>query len=129
MEKQHVVIVAQGSFGNLKEDEYRSWTETYVAMLESARRQDPHTKEEVPVATVEVVPSVAVLREKFSGFPRPDVVIFRTCSMLVEARAIKREFPRAKVIVFTGAMPDDEVILVHKRWNIGIDGLRSIILD
>ncbi|MDP3771692.1 MAG: hypothetical protein Q8R16_05310, partial [bacterium] len=59
----------------------------------------------------------------------PDVVVFLTLGLVEEMRQIKRLYPNVKIIGFTGAFPRDEIILVPKQWNLGLDGLRSAILD
>lgn len=45
-----------------------------------------------------------------------DVVIFVTAGLLSEARRIKQSHPRIRVIVLTGLIPEDEVILLSKLW-------------
>jgi hypothetical protein len=65
---------------------------------------------------VEVVTSV---EEAMKFFSRMGVLIFITLGMLNEARRIKESHPWLRVIVFTGLLPEDEVILFHKRWLSG----------
>ena len=36
--------------------------------------------------------------------------------MLTEAREIKKRNPWMKVVVLTGLLPDDEVVVVDKAW-------------
>ncbi|MFH1098459.1 MAG: hypothetical protein V1723_00830 [Candidatus Uhrbacteria bacterium] len=128
MEMKRVVIVAHGNWGSMKDDDYGNWTEAMVRVVESARRTDFDTGQELPCATAEVVPTVAVLREQLGPYSRPDIVIFRTRSMLEEARAIKREHPNVRVVVFTGLIPNDEVIIVSKGWELDSTAIQSIVL-
>jgi len=129
METMRVVIVAQGSFGIMEDRDYDIWMQTMVRLIGTLRRTDRDTKQEVPAAIVEVVPTVDALHEKLRDFPRPSVVIFRTRDMIPEARALRRENHDVRVIVFTGLIPDDEVVIVSKAWALSGDALRSVICE
>lgn len=129
MDVKRVVIVAEGSFGIMEPKDYDIWTQTMVRLIGALRRTDRDTRQEVPAATVEVVPSLDVLREKLCEFPQPSVVIFRTRDMIAEARRIKREFRDVRVIVFTGLIPDDEIVIVSKTWALSGDALKAVICE
>ena len=45
-----------------------------------------------------------------------DKVIFTSRDMLLRARELKGAFPRVEVIVLTGLIPEDEVMIVSKNW-------------
>ena len=124
MRTRTVVIVDQGAWGIMKPGEYdegmRQLEETLCAL-----RMNPRTGKEEPAATVRRVPNLNALKEGST----PDVVIFRTRGMLDAARAYKREHPGVNVIVFTGLIPDGEVLLVSKGWALSSEAVRSIVLD
>jgi|GEM_PF-2892992 len=123
---KRVAIVAEGTWGAMQEKGYDNWTQSMVTMLEGARRKG----REEPRAIVEVVPSVTALRERIGHYPgHPDIVIFRTRGIVREAHAIKRDYPDVKVVVFSGLLPEDEVIFVDKSWDLHNDAILSIILD
>lgn len=61
----------------------------------------------------EVVNSVEAARGLLD---RTDVVIFVTAGLLGEARRIKQSHSRIRVIVLTGLVPGDEVIILSKLW-------------
>lgn len=131
MMPKHVAIVAEGSWAGMRNQDYDAWTESMVVKLRAVRRRNYRTgtDTEEPRATVEVV-TLAELREKLKRIPgRPDVVIFRTRDMAREAHAIKREYPHARVIVFSGLLPEDEVIFVDKGWDLSAEATTSIVLD
>ncbi len=56
------------------------------------------------------------------------ILIFVTAGMLRKAREIKARFPRIRVIVLTGLIPDDEVTLISKRC-ISSDLVKSLIFE
>ncbi len=131
MERRRVVFVAQGSWGDVREDDpcYTSQAEGLRQIVEAARRHDPDSGKEVPAATFEVVTNIAALREQCGRYPRPDVVIFRSRGMLDAAREIVRVYPRVRVIVYTGLIPEGEVIFVEKGWILDDAVLRSILFS
>jgi hypothetical protein len=43
-------------------------------------------------------------------------LVFLSRSMIPKAREVKRSYPKIRVVVFTGLIPDDEVIIVSKGW-------------
>jgi len=47
---------------------------------------------------------------------RADMLIFLTLGLRHEADRIKKQHPTVKVVVLTGLLPDDEVVLVEKEW-------------
>ena len=78
-----------------------------------------------PYAEVEVTPSTESVRQKLQT---TDVLIFVTLGKRDEAEAIQKQFPRLKVIVFTGLLPDREVILLPKACANYDDLLRNDLL-
>ena len=64
-------------------------------------------------ATVEVVNSLDEVKQLLH---RTDILIFMTLGMRHEAELIKQKNPYIKVIVLTGLLQKDEVILIDKRW-------------
>ena len=57
---------------------------------------------------------------------RVDVLIFMTLGLRHEAERIKTQYPKVKVIVLTGLLPDDEVVLVDKSW-LNVDLVRGLL--
>jgi hypothetical protein len=43
-------------------------------------------------------------------------VIFVTLGMRYEAKMMKKQHPNVRVVVATGLLPDDEVIIMHRNW-------------
>ncbi len=65
------------------------------------------------IATVEVVESVEVAEKQSNT---ANVIIFVTAGLLDAAQSIKSKHPHLRVIVFTGLIPEVEVIVLSKQW-------------
>lgn len=126
---QKVVIVQEGQWGiaSRQGGDYDGWEKTLGRAIESARREDPVTHEKEKVAEVEFA-TLSDAMEMVSR-SRVDVLVFDSRSMLHHARKVKQAYPKLKVVLFTGLIPEDEVILVSKGWPLGIDMVRRIILE
>lgn len=57
-----------------------------------------------------------------------DVLVFISRGMMTKARKIKKEYPKLKIVLFTGLIPDEEIILVSKGWLLGVKETQRIIL-
>ncbi len=125
---QKVIIVKEGEWGTLstKKGDYDSWLSILQEAVEDAVREGPGGKKE-KVATVEVVDTLDEALKKLQN-ERIDAIVFKSRGMLNEARKIKQEHRRTRVIVFTGLIPDDEVILIDKGWLLGREEIQRIIL-
>jgi hypothetical protein len=51
-------------------------------------------------------------------------LVFLSRSMIHKAREVKKLYPKIRVVVFTGLIPDDEVIILSKGW-IGSSDLET----
>ena len=65
------------------------------------------------VAVVTVVNSVESMRALLC---ETDLVVFVTAGMLGEADRVKEQHPRIKVVVMTGLIPRDRVIILDSGW-------------
>lgn len=108
-----IVIVKEGSWGSLTRQEYENWVDLVKRIMEGAEEVNPLTHQKEKAAEVEVVET---LSDALKQLGTTDILVFVTRGMLSEARKVKRGHPRVKVVLFTGLIPDDEVILVSKRW-------------
>ena len=106
-----VVIVNAGDRGDLsvKKGSYDNFCARLKAMFE---RVHPRGKPDERVAEVSIVDHEVGAMPMSPG----DVLIFVSLSMLTEAREIKKRNPWMKVVVLTGLLPDDEVVVVDKDW-------------
>lgn len=108
---QKVVIVKEGE---LKKGSYDLWVTLLKRMMDGLA--------EVEVA--ETFDDALVIM----GKSEVDALIFISRSMIPRAREIKKERSRLKVVLFSGLIPDDEIILIDKAWGLSHEALRKIIL-
>ena len=109
---KNVVIVKAGGRLSLSADKG-----SYDTIVDSLQRQitgmEKFGHPDEKLATVQVVDSVEAAKQLLD---RAEVMIFVTAGLLYEARSIKEANPRLRVVVLTGLIPEDEVILVAKQW-------------
>ena len=124
---KRVVFVNEGSWGEAQDSDYDVWVQTIKRVLEGEENtslKDGNKKEKV--AKVDIVES---LQDALSIVNRGqvDTLVFRTRAMLDKAREVKKNHKHLRVVVFTGLVPDDEVILLQKGWG-GLDLVRDVCL-
>ncbi len=126
---QTVVIVNAGGWGGLSAEKgsYDAFVETLREIVDRAERRSSSFSGETTyrVAEAHVTRSVEEVLKKLDGH---GVLVFVTRGMLGEARRIKREYPNIRVVVLTGDIPDDDVIVVSKRWILSNEQLERVIL-
>lgn len=127
MPTQTVAIVNAGGWGDLSAEKgsYDEFAGLVQGILERAERRgfdgavykaaEPHVVRNIQEALV-----------KLGGH---GVLVFLTRGMLGEARRIKQQYTEIRVIVFTGLIPADDVIVVSKGWVLTSEQLERVILD
>ncbi|MBI4032768.1 hypothetical protein HY374_03620 [Candidatus Berkelbacteria bacterium] len=120
--RTRVAIVNAGHWGNLREgdDDYTSLVEKLEESLKKAKRTDDQ-----PAADVRVVRSTD---EALAWLYNRDVIIYISRGMTDEAKKVAAEHPRIRVILFTGLVPDGEVIFVSKTWVYSSEQIRNVVL-
>lgn len=123
-----VVIVREGGWGDL--DSKKGSYDTYIAFLkrtiESAEEKDIPTGKMQKVAEVEIIDDLAMVSARLSG--SIDTLIFLSRGMLYSARKIKETHPQLKIVVFTGLIPDEEIIIIDKGWSLNPKQIQKVIL-
>ncbi len=109
----NVVIVREGHWGLIKEGGNDSWVMACQWNLEEATTLDTHTHAEVPAAKVEIIEKLEQLEPRLK-FGDVDVVIFVSKGVAAKAKQLKAKYPRTRMFVCTGDVPDDEIIWVRK---------------
>lgn len=126
-----VIIVNAGGFGELsaKKGDYDGIIAPIKEALEEEQESSFGTGKEKP-AEVTVVKTLKEAEEKvaFGSLGYANVVVFITRGMLSEAKKIKATYPRVKVVVMTGLLPEDEVVLIDKTWLCSRRSIREHIL-
>jgi len=123
---KRVLIVKEGQWGSVKPEEYEEQIELYQRILDEAKdyKGEKAAKVEV-VATAEKAEKIiktAPLNDKI------DVVIFISRGMEWIAEKFAATYPRTRVIVFTGLIPEGKVIWLQKSATIGGETIRDIVL-
>lgn len=125
--QRKVLFVREGTWGvatQEDEDRYREMIERIVREIKTG---GSGADRDAPVATVETVETAedAVRRLEQGDV---DVLVFNSRSHVSTARELKKRFPRVKMVVMTGLIPKDEVIIVNKAWIHG-DVIRQLFID
>lgn len=123
-----VVIVNAGGWGALSAEKgsYDHFVELLREIVDAAT-VGVHGRDE-KAAEVHVVRSVGEALEQLDG-RAVQALVFVTRGMLDEARRIKHQRPKIRVVVLTGNIPDDDVIVVNKLWVLSNAQLKRMILD
>jgi hypothetical protein len=86
-----VVMVKEGTWGQVSQEDAHSYLDMVAGLLRKPTREHPQTKEQVPVAVVEIVDTAEDADRRIAnGHPHVDVVVFNSRSMLRTARELNR---------------------------------------
>jgi hypothetical protein len=107
-----VVIVNAGGRGDLSAEK-GSYQSIVDYLGREVNKLTLMGKPNEKIAEVQVVNSVQEARNLIR---QTDVMFFMTAGLLPEARNMKQENKRAKVIVMTGLLPEDDVVMFDKAW-------------
>ena len=125
MNKRRVLIVRAGGW-----DKVSAEAGDYDPLIEMIKAQVREITKNVPAMPVEVVVAGNIDEADKIMFADFYAVIFLTRSMMAKAREMKAIFRQrhrnTKVIVLTGLMPEEDVIIVHKDW-LTYDLINSIL--
>lgn len=122
-----VVFVRQGTWGITTQEEEDGYLEVIKLSVSIIKNHGPHADMEA-AATVETVETSDDARRRLEQ-GNVDVLVFNSRSHISAARELKRHFPRVKIVVMTGLIPKEEVIIVHKAWIHGEEITRRIFVD
>ncbi len=108
-----VAIIDAGEWGSLRHanGDYSDFVKHLERAAGGARRWEGSTTS--PAADVKVVASVDEARSWLGG---DGVAIFISRGMVRAAKALASAYPRMHVILFTGLVPEGEVVFIDKRW-------------
>ena len=122
MSRKRVVIVSEGGWGKVTPLEYEEQAQQFARTFECVTgcTFSSSSRTELLAEFVQVVATAKEASELVRA-NAVDVVVFISRSMISEARELKKARSRLKVVVLTGLIPDDEIILVDKMW-IGLLG-------
>lgn len=103
-----IVISTEGGWGTSTHEQKTMLAESLKAGLEHQFRKSAEA------CQVEVVKRVTG-EEDVKPF-RADILVFLSRSELRKAKRIKSKYPKLKVVVLTGLIPRDEVVVASTSW-------------
>lgn len=118
---KRVLIVKEGQWGIVSPESYQDQIEMYKEILDRAKDTEGNR-----MAMVEIVATAAEAERRAKT--EADIVIFISRGMEKEAERFAKAFPRIKVIVFTGAIPEGKVIWVNKGYAADTKTIQNIVL-
>ncbi len=117
MGTKKVIFVNTGGWGDLSasKGDYDSIIALFSRELEKMTQPASVGSGREKVATAITVKSTD---EAIQMMQKQDIdsLIFLSRGMISKAREVKKSHPRIRVVVFTGLIPDDEVIIADKGW-------------
>lgn len=127
---QRVLIIKEGTWRQGQAVAYEHYIEHLRRTLEEALKSSA-SGQQVNAAEVEVVDTFAaaesVIRLRAVN-EQPEIVIFVSRGMEKQAKALAVQHPEMKVMVFTGKLPEGEVIWVDKSSTAHSETLRRLVL-
>ncbi len=111
MEQKKVLIVKGGQWGSATPGDYERGARTLKRLLEMDEDEKPGAEDERVFSSIEIVDG---LKEAMSV--SSDIVIFLSLGQINDARTLKRERLWVKVVIYTGLIPDEEIIWMNKSW-------------
>lgn len=114
---KRVLIVLEGQWGIATEEDYKRIARSMKESIE--RREVVKDGKKERLATVIIVGTLGEAEKILQDMPinyRIDVLFFLSRSAISQARAIKKKYPLLLVVVLTGLVPEDEIVIVNKNW-------------
>jgi hypothetical protein len=111
--KRNVVLVKQGGWGQVTKSEYDDFINFLKRQIEKNYAKGT-THDEI---NFEIVDDLASIEDRLSTLNDIDTLIFISRSEIDNARKIKKQYSHIKnVIVLTGLIPDEEILIIEKTW-------------
>lgn len=114
---RHVVISKEGSYGVMAEGEYEDLIEILVRKIENTKGIN---------LSVKIVDSIEEEAVNIKA-GRVDVVIFKTRGVIEKAKIVNQWASNLRVIVLTADYPDEEIVIIDKRWETALKTLSDAI--
>jgi hypothetical protein len=116
--KIKVAIVKQGEWGGLHQSagDYDLLTEELERRLRDEPDRTHPDRPDERHFDVKVTRNTQDALAWISG--SGDAIIYISRSMIAEAKRVANEYPRLRVIVWTGLLPESEVIFVYKGEGV-----------
>lgn len=113
-----VVICTDAHWGTVTKEDYEESAESLRQLIEGLEVEQNDKAEKL--AIVDIVDTQAAVKKILRESPlneAVDILIFLSRGAISEARAIKRQYKHLRVVVLTGLIPEDEVVILSKSWT------------
>ena len=129
MSEKRLAFVKEGGYGMVTQGEYDQLAESisdyYEHLVKVGVEKESSLSAEKSFASVEIIGSVEEAEKKARNH-EIDVLVFLTRGQVEKARKIQKACPWLRVVIYTGLIPDDEIIWVNKVWRM--DTVEDILL-
>lgn len=122
-----VLFVREVGKGSVDQETSDSCLNSVIRLLEREKTVDHRTgiRGEMPLVSIEVVGTLQEALESIQALSFPDMVVFNSCSMENAAKQLNLRYPKIKVVILTGLMPENTIAWVPRSWLHG-DMIRDV---
>lgn len=125
---QKVALVKAGEWGSKRQDkgDYDELVERLTNIVEEARQEAGPDRCKIKAAKSYVAGST---QEALSWLGGHGVIVFVSRVMATEAKEVASKHPGIRVILFTGLIPEGEVVFISHGWLLQRKEMERILLD
>ncbi|MDO8424364.1 MAG: hypothetical protein Q7S70_00310 [bacterium] len=126
-----VLIVQEGQWGSVPKENYLEIVEMYKRVLEEAEESCGSEGKKQKEAEVTIVATASDAERIIKGAPlntEVNAVVFVSRDMEDVAEILAATYPKLRVVVFTGLIPDGKVVWVSKAWAADSRSIQNIVL-
>jgi hypothetical protein len=128
LKMRRILVVQEGRHGSVPASAYAQQARLAARHVQEfvARR----TKDGAPCPDihVECVEHREALLQRLTEVP-VSTVLFLSRSMTDLARSLAPRFPATRFIIWTGHVPEEEVIFIGKAWHLNSEAFASILIN
>jgi len=122
-----VLIVGTQGWNQLEPKDYADFITAVKGALEAEVQVGNNVRE--PAAEVEVVANPQEAEAHLRSGRRINSVVFVSRGEQEHAERLAKMFPRTRMTILTGLIPDGLVVWVSKHWIGSSDSIREHVLD
>lgn len=123
---QKVLIVLEGQWGSVKPESYKDTVEAFKLALDKAKVSLGGEEEKAAETTIVETVKEAEELVRRGGI---HVLMFISRGMERKAEELAARYPKTRIIVATGLIPEGKVVWLNKWWLSSGDNIREIILN
>ena len=125
---KNIVIIKQGGWGSISKKDYDDIAVFLKKMLKRISNQRAELSVGLAELKVDIVNSLSDIEDRLGVLNDIEVIIFLSRSEIETAKELRKKYEHIrKVIVLTGLIPDDEILIVEKAC-LTDDFLSNVII-